>query len=237
MIKILLGTSKIDSLKEAIDFDIIINQSKSSKRMSIRIDAKKRLPVLSVPKFFSKKQALMFLDKHKPWIDEKINAIPEQKTFVFGDKISLLGFEYEILANKECRSNCKIDGKRLYAPCDERFLHARIIKFAKTFAKEKLAEMTYQKASIIGAQCNSIVIKDTKSRWGSCSIKGNINYNFRLVLAPFFVCEAIVCHEVCHLVEHNHGKDFYSLLYKICPEYDKAERWLKKCSKDLYGYK
>ncbi len=236
MIRIILPSSKIDGLKDAINLDIIINQSKLAKRMSLKIDVKKRLPILTLPKNFSKKQAIKFVEDHKVWIENKLSAIPKQKELKFGEAISLLGVEYIITPSSTCRSNCKIDGAFLYAPTDERFLHARIIKFIKSFAKEKLFELSKQKADLIGASFCSIAIKDTKSRWGSCSIKGNINYNFRLALAPLYVCEAIVCHEVCHLLEHNHGEGFYNLLYKICPEYDKAEHWLKQSSKKLYGY-
>lgn len=236
LMKLILLSNKLDDLKQTLGIDIIINQSPKAKRMSLRIDAKKRLPVLSLPKYYSKKQVVEFVTKHQYWIDDRLNEIPSLQEFKFGQKIMLLGQEYIITSNPLCRSNCKLEGIYLYAPIDESFLHSRVIKFIKAYAKAQLFTLSQQKATLIGAKIKSVVIKDTKSRWGSCSIKTNINYNYRVILAPFFVSEAIVCHEVCHLIEHNHAKEFYDLLYSICPEYDKSEKWLKTHSKELYAF-
>ncbi|MFI3240977.1 MAG: SprT family zinc-dependent metalloprotease [Alphaproteobacteria bacterium] len=237
MINLFLLTSKVDELKTAVDFEIIINQSPKAKRMSLKIDVQKKLPILTLPKYFSKKQALDFLDKHQCWIENKLSALPQTKTFGFGDSIKLFDVEYIITPDTNCISCCKIKDNCLLAPNDKELLNSRIIKFIKKHAKEKLEELSKQKAATIGYKINNVVIKDTKSRWGSCSSKGNINYSFRLALAPLFVADSIVAHEVCHLKEHNHGDGFYNLLYKICPDYDKAEHWLKLKSKELYAYK
>lgn len=76
---------------------------------------------------------------------------------------------------------------------------------------------------------NVIRIKDVRSRWGSCSSKGNLNFNWRLVLAPMEVLDYVVVHELCHLREMNHSKAFWSLVEGILPDYRKRREWLKKC--------
>ena len=81
----------------------------------------------------------------------------------------------------------------------------------------------------IGKPVNSIRIKDVRSRWGSCSSKANLNFNWRLVLAPMEVLDYVVVHEMCHLKEMNHSKAFWDLVGEILPDYQKQREWLKRC--------
>lgn len=74
-----------------------------------------------------------------------------------------------------------------------------------------------------------IRIKDVKSRWGSCSSKRNLNFNWRLVMAPMEVLDYVVVHELCHLKEMNHSKNFWRLVEEIQPDYKKHKNWLKEC--------
>ena len=78
-------------------------------------------------------------------------------------------------------------------------------------------------------QVESIRIKDVKSRWGSCSSKRNLNFNWRLVMAPMEVLDYVVVHELCHLREMNHSKAFWNLVEEILPDYRKSREWLKEC--------
>ena len=96
--------------------------------------------------------------------------------------------------------------------------------------------MSLQKAQIIDAKITSISVKDTKSRWGSCSTRGSINYNWRIVLAPKEVIEYLVCHEVSHLKHLNHSTDFWATVKELCPHCKEARRWLKIRGRELYKY-
>jgi len=80
----------------------------------------------------------------------------------------------------------------------------------------------------MGISYGKITIKILKSRWGSCSSKGNLNFNFLLMLMPTDVIDSVIAHEVCHLKELNHSKNFYALLLNICPNYWEAQVWLKE---------
>lgn len=83
--------------------------------------------------------------------------------------------------------------------------------------------------SRMGENIGRICIKDVKSRWGSCSSKRNLNFNWRLVMAPLEVLDYVVVHELCHLKEMNHSKDFWALVEEILPDYKKSRAWLKNC--------
>lgn len=83
-------------------------------------------------------------------------------------------------------------------------------------------------APLIGVTYGRITIRKQKTRWGSCSSKGNLNFNCLLVLMPLEVLDSVVVHELCHRKEMNHSKRFYDEIYKVYPDYDKWDKWLKK---------
>ena len=88
-------------------------------------------------------------------------------------------------------------------------------------------------ADLLGVHPNRITIRCQKTRWGSCSAKGNLNFNCLLMLTPPEVIDSVVVHEVCHLLEMNHSKRFYEYVYRVYPEYKKHHGWLKKHGSEL----
>lgn len=75
---------------------------------------------------------------------------------------------------------------------------------------------------------NRITIKEQKTRWGSCSSKGNLNFNWRVIMAPIEIVDYLVVHELCHLVHMNHSKEFWTLVQSSLPDYEKRQQWLKE---------
>lgn len=83
-------------------------------------------------------------------------------------------------------------------------------------------------APLVGVTYGRITIRNQKTRWGSCSAKGNLNFNCLLMLAPPQVLDSVVVHELCHRKEMNHSKAFYEEVRRVYPEYDRWNRWLKE---------
>lgn len=83
-------------------------------------------------------------------------------------------------------------------------------------------------APIVGVDYEKITIRHQSSRWGSCSAKGNLNFNCLLLLAPPEVLDSIVVHELCHRKEMNHSPRFYAEVYRVCPDYDASHAWLRE---------
>ena len=88
-------------------------------------------------------------------------------------------------------------------------------------------------AERIGVRPKKITIRNQKSRWGSCSAGGNLNFNCLLMLAPTEVMDSVVVHELCHMKEMNHSERFYREVYRVYPEYDRCHRWLKEHGAEL----
>lgn len=95
-------------------------------------------------------------------------------------------------------------------------------------AKEVIPTRVAHYADLLGVSYGSITVRNQRSKWGSCSAKGNLNFNCLLMLAPPEVLDAIVVHELCHRKEMNHSKAFWHEVLCVYPEYKKWEDWLKK---------
>ena len=233
--KITLLTGKTFDFSKEFDFNVKVKKSSTAKKLVIRIDEKNRCPVLSVPKYCSQKQALNFLRENEVWIVNMLARLPQKKDFENGEEISFWGKKYVIVHDIKHKGAC-FENSELKIGGDEFFLHRRVKDFLKKQATDKLAEMSLDVAKKLGVRIVSVSIKDTKSRWGSCSTKGNINYNWRIVLAPIDVIEYLVCHEVCHLKHPNHSVDFWNEVKRVCSSCEEGRRWLKIKGKDLYKY-
>lgn len=98
----------------------------------------------------------------------------------------------------------------------------------KCKAAEVIAMRAEHYAKIIGVKYGRISIRSQISRWGSCSAKGNLNFNCLLMLCPKEVLDYVVIHELCHLKEMNHSKQFWSLVEHFCPDYNRFKKWLKE---------
>lgn len=98
---------------------------------------------------------------------------------------------------------------------------------AKAF-ESRLDERLKYYSDIIGVTYKDVRVKSQKSRWGSCSSKGNLNFNWRLVIAPDWISDYVIVHELCHLKHLNHSKDFWNTVGLYIPDYKTAVKWLKQ---------
>ncbi|MBL95685.1 MAG: hypothetical protein CMF70_10330 [Magnetovibrio sp.] len=100
--------------------------------------------------------------------------------------------------------------------------------------KVQIRPIAEAKARILRSNIGRVTIKDTRTRWGSCSAKGNLNFSWRILLMPKKVFEYIIIHEVAHLREQNHGKEFWKLVQFMHPNFDHSRLWLKKYGEKLH---
>lgn len=98
----------------------------------------------------------------------------------------------------------------------------------RRLARVLLTERTEHFSRLMGVRYNRIAIKDQRTLWGSCSRQGNLNFNWRLILAPREVLDYLVIHELCHLLEMNHSRRFWAHVSKWCPDQRAHRRWLRE---------
>jgi predicted metal-dependent hydrolase len=104
-------------------------------------------------------------------------------------------------------------------------------------ARARISLLVQCEATALGVTYERITLRDQRSRWGSCSSKGALSFNWRLVLAPHDVLDYVVVHEVCHLVEHHHGPEFWKLVARRRPNYLESKEWLDANGWEILAYR
>lgn len=113
-------------------------------------------------------------------------------------------------------------------------IKVELVAWLTNLAKIEINQCVLTQASRLGSMFRTVRIKNLKSRWGSCSSQGNLNFNWRLILAPPWVLNYVVVHELCHLHEMNHSSRFWARVQEAMPDYPQAKRWLKEHGSELY---
>ena len=234
--KITLLTGKTFDIAKEAGFPIEVVVSNRARMLGLRIDAKKRVPVLTMPKYCSKKQALNFVIKQKQWIDEHLQKLPMRKPFEEGEKICFNGQELVLKHCENLRAGVQIENGYLLVSGEKAFFARRVRDFIKQQAQKILYQMSIEKAAKLQCKINRVIIKDTKSRWGSCSSLNNINYNWRIMMAPPQVIDYLTAHEVAHLRHQNHSEEFWKCVDFLAEDVAYGRRWLKKNAETLNRY-
>jgi predicted metal-dependent hydrolase len=107
----------------------------------------------------------------------------------------------------------------------------------RRLARELVRETVATEAPRIGVRCTRISIRDTSSRWGSCSSQGSLSFSWRLALAPRRILDYVVVHELCHLVHLDHSPRFWSLVEQVRPDFREQRDWLSNHGWELLAYR
>lgn len=214
---------------------LVIKTNSKAKRLTLRLHPKGEI-ILSTPLAYSSKQAVKFIEKSKPWLKKQLAKTYQEHSYVEGMSLPILGKQYE-LRHKPSTSF------RVWWEEDHVLVHAPVEKFGAfvqkslyQVANQFLQQRTTLYANHLEKSVNRISLRDTRSRWGSCSVNGNISYCWRLVFAPEQVADYVCAHEVAHLLEMNHSPQFWQIVGNLCPDYKQLRQWLRQNGKSLFQY-
>lgn len=149
-----------------------------------------------------------------------------------GSRICVEGDAYQLELAQSSRVRMEMEGNicRLHLPDPE---NEEQVRAALKQALMRIRERLESYAPRIGVDFGRVTIRDQRSRWGSCSAKHNLNFNWKLIMAPPQVLDYVVIHELCHLIEFNHSPRFWSLVEKQMPEYLDWKKWLDRHGSEL----
>jgi predicted metal-dependent hydrolase len=190
-----------------------------------------------LPKTYPLMQVPGLVAEKRKWILDRFEKYPEygtqrpQRELTDGDVIPFLGRELTLHINS---GNTVIDGIELeqnvlivpFSPA----MHTLVIKWYRTQAERYINERLPELSRQCGTSYNRVTIRGQKTRWGSCSRKGNLSFNWKLMIAPPEVIDYVIIHELLHRIEMNHSKRFRKLLEYRCPAWREYEKWLRKTS-------
>lgn len=197
--------------------------------MQLKIDAKNDIEVV-IPSARYSHLVEPFIDSKKDWLKKHLakNQLKEKYYDLESGFINFLGKRGEIVFVEG-------DSKKYIFREGKLFLHSRIFPTTKEFeldikkfAKNFLQERTSSMAKELRLNFNQITIREQRSRWGSCSSRGDISLNWKLIFYDEQVIDYVIVHELCHLREMNHSKNFWNLVGSILPEYKLLRRQLGK---------
>jgi len=156
--------------------------------------------------------------------------------FAAGAVIPLAGVPHRIRHDSGARGAVRRDGTELFVSGRPEHLARRLSDWLKGEARRVIAPLAREKAARIGCKPSGITIRDTRSRWGSCSARGGLSFSWRLVLAPEWVLDYVVAHEAAHLAHLNHGDDFWRTVAELTVAMDDARDWLGQHGTMLHRY-
>ena len=222
-------------------FRVALKRSTTARRLTLRVRAASRDAVLTMPARSSLSAAREFAQRHGAWIGVRLARLPQQILFTPGAVIPLRGVEHVIVHRSGARGTVSIealvDGRLgVCVAGGEAHVPRRVTDYLKAQARRDIEASVGFYTAAIKQPARSITLRDTSSRWGSCSSEGSLNFSWRLVLAPSYVLDYLAAHEVAHLVHLNHSARFWKLTQSICPATDRAEAWLRAHGTGLHKY-
>ncbi|WP_339072872.1 M48 family metallopeptidase [Sinorhizobium meliloti] len=211
---------------------LTIRQNARATRMTLRIEPGGRALKLTVPEGLPEREVSAFLIRHQGWLMTKLARFSGESELEDGGTILVRGVAHRIERTGRLRGLTEAlvidDEAVLRVGGAEEHLRRRIADYLKKEARSELERLVAVYAGRTGRRARSLSLKDTRSRWGSCSAKGDLSFSWRIAMAPPKVIAYLAAHEVAHLQEMNHGPRFWALCESLCPETKDAKHWLKR---------
>lgn len=199
-----------------------------ARRVSVRIDAVRRQAIATAPSERQLKRALKFAEERAGWIAAELARLPAHVPFAPGAVIPIRGVPH-ILERAAGRGPPRLEAGRLIVPApDPALFPARVKRFLYALAKSELSARVAAHAATLKVRARRVTVKDTSSRWGSCSEDGSIAFSWRAILAPAWVLDYLAAHETAHLREMNHSRRFWALVAKCTPHMSQGRIWLRE---------
>jgi len=222
-------------------FRVVLRRRASARRMTLRVSTATRDIILTIPEHTDLASAIRFADSHAGWIATRLARVPERVAFIHGALIPLRGVVHRIVHWSSIRgatsaTNGPAGEPIIAVSCETPHVPRRVKEFLQREARRDLAVSVQGYTEALGIPARRITVRDTKSRWGSCSSSGSLNFSWRLIMAPSFVLDYLAAHEVAHLKEMNHSHRFWRTVHKLCPHTEEAERWLKRHGTELHKF-
>lgn len=220
---------------------VMVRRHPQARRLTLRVRATSRDVTLTAPPHVALSFARAFVERHREWVRVRLVRLPEAVPFEDGAVIPLRGQPHRIVHRPQARGTVWIEpaARGMPALCvagEAPHISRRVQDFLKKEARRDLAAAVKHYTGALGVEVGRLTLRDTASRWGSCSAGGDLSFSWRLILAPAVVLDYLAAHEVAHRLEMNHGVRFWRLVEQVCPARREAEAWLRRHGSELHRY-
>ena len=209
--------------------EVHLKRSARARRFLLRVSRLDGKVTLSMPLRAREAEALAFLKGHEDWLRQTLQAMPLSalQPVGLGSVIPVEG--RALLLSPGTGRAVRAEGDRLLIPGDPAAAGARVAAWLKVLAR---ASTHY--AGLVDRSYSQLALRDTRSRWGSCSPDGRLMYSWRLIMAPPLVLDYVAAHEVAHLVEMNHSPAYWAVVSRICPDWRTQRAWVHTNGQSLH---
>jgi predicted metal-dependent hydrolase len=218
-----------------IELEYQIVRSPKRKKLTITVE-RDRAVIVHAPQETSEEEVRRVVDAKRQWILTKIRhpqkyqdrLHPPGKEVVNGESAPYLGRDYRIEVKETASGEVEFSNRFLVPPAHHAKRREVLRDWYITRANENILARVKQHARNLGVEFAAAKIVDNRYRWGSCTVKDNVNFNWRLIKAPMLVIDYVIVHELAHLIESNHTPRFWSIVRAHTSTMEKAKAWLKE---------
>ena len=215
--------------------DVELRRSARARRFSLRVSRLDGRVTLSLPLAAREGDAMKFLSAQEGWLRAALARMPGIAVVGIG---SVLPVEGQMLALVSgAGRNVRVEGDSLLVPGDPGRAGMRAVAYLKVLARDRLVAACDHHAAQLGRGFTKVSLRDTRSRWGSCTSDGGLMFSWRLIMAPPAVLDYVAAHEVAHLAQMNHSPAFWAVVKGLCPGYGAHRVWLRGQGQTLHGYR
>lgn len=214
---------------------VVLRFSGRARRLSLRVSRLDGRVTLTVPRSVSRAQALAFAQERADWLRGHLARAPHPHEVGLGSQVPIEGVPTVIRA-ADLRRPVMQDGA-LLVPERAASVGPVVEGYLKLIARDRLARLTRDYAAQLDRKVTKLSLRDTRSRWGSCTARGGLMFSWRLAMAPPPVLDYVAAHEAAHLVEMNHSAAFWAVNARLCPDYQTHRAWLRTHGAELHRWR
>ena len=208
------------------EIEITLRRSARARRFSLRVSQATGAVTLSIPSRAREAEALAFARAQEGWIRAALARMPAAVGVGIGAELPFEGRMLRLAAG--AGRSIRVEGDSLIVPGDADRAAARVSAFLRVQARNRLVAASDHYAAQIGRKVTQVTLRDTRSRWGSCTSDGSLMYSWRLIMAPPRVLDYVAAHEVAHMLEMNHSDRFWAVVDRLFPGWQAERAWLKQ---------
>ncbi len=210
-----------------------LRRSARAQRVSLRVSRLDGQVTLTLPPRTSMRSAMAFLNDRRAWLNQAVAGLEAPRLVGPGTMLPVEG--RTLMLTPAAVRAARIDGDALLVPAARPA--AAALAFLRLRARDRLAARVTTHAASLGRPAGTLTLRDTRSRWGSCTAGGDLMFSWRLIMAPPPVLDYVAAHEVAHLAQMNHSPAFWAEVARLFPAHADARRWLKSHGASLHGYR
>lgn len=217
--------------------EVFLKRSPRTRRFSLRVSRLDGKVTLSIPSRAREAEAMAFLHGQEGWLRATLEAMPESavRRVGIGGQVMVEGRSLTVFQG--AGRAIRVEEDRLLIPGDPAQAGVRLAAWLKVLARDRLAQASGRYAGLLGRHYTRLTLRDTRSRWGSCSPDGALMYSWRLIMAPPSVLDYVAAHEAAHLVELNHSPAYWAVVSRIFPGWQTQRAWLHEHGQSLHRFR